>query len=146
MTADLADAERYQDAYASLVDQVDALVRRNALAEEEAQRISKFNAEILGHHNPAQRIMYVDRVRRELAECKQQLAELQVEQEREKANNAALQGELDTYKSVMVPHENKPKTHITRVARVPLTNMTGSLNGRASVMSSQAGRLKQSGL
>ena len=125
---------------------MDSLLARKKVAEDVASELSEFNAQILGHHNPAQRIMYVDRVRRELAECKQQLAELQVEQEREKANNAALQGELDTYKSVMVPHENKPKTHITRVARVPLTNMTGSLNGRASVMSSQAGRLKQSGL
>ena len=39
-------------------------------AEEEAQRLSKFNAEILGHNNPAQRIMYVDRIRRELHETK----------------------------------------------------------------------------
>lgn len=43
---------------------------RNNLAEEEADRLSKFNAEILGHNNPAQRIMYVDRIRRELAEAK----------------------------------------------------------------------------
>jgi hypothetical protein len=46
------------------------LVDRNDLAEDEAERLSKFNAEILGHNNPAQRIMYVDRVRRELAETK----------------------------------------------------------------------------
>jgi hypothetical protein len=45
-------------------------VDRNNLAEEEANRLSKFNAEILGHNNPAQRIMYVDRIRRELAEVK----------------------------------------------------------------------------
>ena len=44
---------------------------RNQIAEEEVDRISQFNAEILGHHNPAQRIMYVDRIRRELAEAKQ---------------------------------------------------------------------------
>ena len=34
-------------------------------------RLARFNAEILGHHNPAQRILYVDRVRRELAAAKQ---------------------------------------------------------------------------
>lgn len=44
---------------------------RNDLAEDEAERLSAFNAEILGHRNPAQRIMYVDRIRRELAETKQ---------------------------------------------------------------------------
>ena len=44
---------------------------KNALAEEEARRLSQFNAEILGHNNPSQRIMYVDRIRRELHETKQ---------------------------------------------------------------------------
>lgn len=44
---------------------------RNALAEDEAQALSKHNAELLGHHNPAQRIMYVDRIRRELHDTKQ---------------------------------------------------------------------------
>ena len=71
MTVDLAEAEKYQEAYTNLLDEVDALVEKNALAEDEAQRLSSFNAEILGHHNPAQRIMYVDRVRRELHETKQ---------------------------------------------------------------------------
>lgn len=67
---ELADAERYQEAYVSLSEQVGALVARNQLAEEEAERLGKFNAEILGHNNPAQRIAYVDRIRRELAEAK----------------------------------------------------------------------------
>lgn len=71
LTVDLAEAERYQEAYASLIEEVDALIRRNALAEEETERVSKFNAEILGHTNPAQKIMYVDRIRRELFETKQ---------------------------------------------------------------------------
>ena len=71
LTTELTDAERYQEAYYNLVDEVGALMDRNNLAEDEADRLSKFNAEILGHHNPAQRIMYVDRIRRELAETKQ---------------------------------------------------------------------------
>lgn len=70
MTVELTDAERYQEAYYSLSDEVGSLVARNQLAEDEAQRLSQFNAEILGHNNPAQRIMYVDRIRRELAEAK----------------------------------------------------------------------------
>jgi len=70
LTTELTDAERYQEAYYSLSDEVGSLVARNQLAEEEAQRLSKFNAEILSHNNPAQRIMYVDRIRRELAETK----------------------------------------------------------------------------
>jgi hypothetical protein len=53
------------------VDETEALVARNNLAEEEAETLSKFNAEIIGHNNPGQRILYVDRIRRELSEVKQ---------------------------------------------------------------------------
>jgi hypothetical protein len=70
LTGELANAEAYQDAYERLYDQVGTLIARNQIAEEEAERISKLNAEILGHHNPAQRILYVDRIRTELAEAR----------------------------------------------------------------------------
>lgn len=70
LNSDLAEAEKYEEAYNGLLAEVDALVVKNALADEEAQRLSKFNAEILGHNNPSQRIMYVDRIRRELHETK----------------------------------------------------------------------------
>ncbi|KAG6334628.1 hypothetical protein ID866_4454 [Astraeus odoratus] len=68
---ELADVVQFQDAYYKLVEETEDLLARNNLAEEEAERLGKFNAEILGHHNPAQRIVYVDRIRRELSETKQ---------------------------------------------------------------------------
>lgn len=71
MQAELADLSRFQEAYYNLVDETEAIVARNNLAEEEAENLSKFNAEILGHKNPVQRILYVDRIRRELSEVKQ---------------------------------------------------------------------------
>lgn len=61
------------------MDEVNALVDRNALAEEEAEQLSKFNAELLSHKNPAQKIMYVDRIRQELAETKQVRWRIQVD-------------------------------------------------------------------
>ncbi|KIM83361.1 hypothetical protein PILCRDRAFT_819600 [Piloderma croceum F 1598] len=122
LTAELTDAERYQAAYYSLVDEVGALVDRNDLAEDEAERLSKFNAEILGHNNPAQRIMYVDRIRRELAETKHKLLQSTRDRETVATNNMELRNELDMYKSVMVPGENKPRTNITRIERPPLAN------------------------
>src|SRR5258708_1269784 len=70
LTDELTNAEAYQDAYGRLYEQITSLITRNQIAEEEAERISKLNAEILGHHNPAQRILYVDRIRTELAEAK----------------------------------------------------------------------------
>lgn len=66
----MGDAERYQEAYQNLIGEVEGLAARNELAENEAERLSKFNAEILSHNNPAQRILYLDRIRRELADTK----------------------------------------------------------------------------
>ncbi|CAA7259285.1 unnamed protein product [Cyclocybe aegerita] len=129
LTAEITEAERFQEAYYSLSDQVGTLITRKQIAEEEADRISKFNAEILGHNNPAQRIMYVDRIRRELAEAKHKIAQLTREQENVVVENNELQNELDMYKSVRYLGDSKPRTNITRVARLPLVNVTQSLNG-----------------
>lgn len=71
LNLELTDASRFQDAYYKLLDETEGLLARNDLAEEEAERLSRFNAQILGHHNPAQRIAYVDRIRKELADTKQ---------------------------------------------------------------------------
>ena len=134
---ELADAERYREAYQNLVDEVGVLAARNELAESEAQRLSQFNAEILGHTNPAQRIVYLDRVRRELAETKQvrsckkkkrkEFADrifiqmlIVTTRERDAAGVQieSLRSELALYLSV--PAEGKPRTTMTRVGRMPL--------------------------
>ncbi|KAH9979067.1 hypothetical protein BGW80DRAFT_1282734 [Lactifluus volemus] len=119
LTVDLTDAERYREAYHKLVDEVGILAARNQLAESEANRLSQFNAEILAHNNPAQRIVYLDRVRRELAETKQ-VHVVVVTRERDAAGAQveSLQRELSLYLSV--PAEGKPRTTLTRVARTPL--------------------------
>ena len=51
-------------------------------------------------------------------------------------NTEGLQQELNLYKSVMVPNENKPRTNITRVARSALANR--NLNVSAAVNTSVA--------
>ncbi|KAJ3553110.1 hypothetical protein NP233_g12726 [Leucocoprinus birnbaumii] len=129
LLSELADAERYQEAYTALSEQVNSLLARNQLAEEEAERLAKFNTEILGHNNPAQRISYVDRIRRELAEAKHKIIVMTREQENMVETNTDLQHELDMYKSVA----DKQRTHITRVQRVPLSNVTRSLNASAGM-------------
>ncbi|KAH9892473.1 hypothetical protein C8Q73DRAFT_666345 [Cubamyces lactineus] len=136
LSSDLTEAEKYEEAYNNLLQEVDALVLRNALAEEEALRLSKYNAEILGHHNPAQRIMYVDRIRRELHETKQKLLISTRDCEAVIADNEELRHELELYKSVGVPHEIKPRTTITRVGRGPASLSDSDL--RTSLPSGQA--------
>ncbi|KAF9562793.1 hypothetical protein CPC08DRAFT_749306 [Agrocybe pediades] len=123
LTSELSDAERYQEAYLSLSEEVANLITRNQICEEESERISKFNAEILGHNNPAQRIMYVDRIRRELAEAKHTIALLSREQDDLLTQKEDLQREVDMYKSVQVPVHHRPRTHVTRIARPPLGNL-----------------------
>ncbi|KAJ8696477.1 hypothetical protein PTI98_006344 [Pleurotus ostreatus] len=123
LTAELSEAARYQDAYYSLSEEVDSLVARSALAEDEALRLSQFNAEILGHNNPAQRVTYVDRVRQELAETKQRLLVANRDHEAAIAENTALLEELSMYKSVMMPTNRKPRTNMTRLVRHPLTGL-----------------------
>ncbi|EIW82822.1 hypothetical protein CONPUDRAFT_163890 [Coniophora puteana RWD-64-598 SS2] len=140
LTSELAEAERFQDAYYGLVEEAKGLVARNDLAEEEAQRLSKFNAEILGHHNPSQRIMYVDRIRMELAETKQKLLLLTRDSENMVAENEDLQNELDMYKSVHVPIGSKPRTGVTRVSRAPLGNHTLNVSAPAGAQQNSQGR------
>ncbi|KAG0707373.1 hypothetical protein DFH29DRAFT_897118 [Suillus ampliporus] len=124
LNADLADLSRFQEAYYNLVDETEAIVARNNLAEEEADNLSKFNAEILGHNNPAQRILYVDRIRRELAEVKQKLLVCIRDRDAMSAANEDLRHEVMMYKSVVVPEDSKPRTNLTRVTRPPLTSQS----------------------
>lgn len=93
---------------------------RNELAEQEADYLSKFNAEILGHNNLGQRIHYVDRIRRDLADARQKLLISTQEQEAIRQDNEVLRIELNAYKSYDPDVRERTGTHITRVARVPL--------------------------
>lgn len=129
LTVELADAERYREAYHNLVDEVGVLAARNELAESEAHRLSEFNAEILGHTNPAQRIVYLDRVRRELAETKQMLIVATRERDAASAQIESLRGELCLYLSV--PAEGKPRTTMTRVGRMPLVAQSQNVHPRS---------------
>ncbi|KAL5507183.1 hypothetical protein ACEPAH_6639 [Sanghuangporus vaninii] len=120
LSSELASADAYREAYQSIAEEMRGLVARNALAEDEANRLSAFNAEILSHRNPTQKILYVDRIRRELAETKQKLVLSHRDQESAVSEIATLREELAMYKSVTVPYEGKPRTAMTRVRRIPL--------------------------
>ncbi|KAK0485710.1 hypothetical protein IW261DRAFT_1329186 [Armillaria novae-zelandiae] len=124
LSTEVANAEQLQEAYRALSDEVGSLLAKNALAEDVARQLSKFNAEIIGHQNPAQKIMYVERIRNELAESKQKHALLTREHEALVSQKQELENEVDMYKSVVV--FDKPKTTITRVHRLPLTDLNQS--------------------
>ncbi|KAG2345547.1 hypothetical protein BDR05DRAFT_960483 [Suillus weaverae] len=133
LQSELADLSRFQEAYYNLVDETEALVARNNLAEEEAENLSKFNAEILGHNNPVQRILYVDRIRRELSEVKQKLLVCTRDRDAISAANEDLQHEIMMYKSVAVPEDSKPRTNLIRVTRPPLASQSMNIVAATSV-------------
>jgi len=100
--------------------EVEGIIMRNELAEQEADYLSKFNAEILGHNNLGQRIHYVDRIRGDLADARQKLLAATQEREAIQQEYDFLRAELTAYKSYDPGVREKTGTHITRVARVPL--------------------------
>ncbi len=67
----LDEARRYEDLYTELLESHQLLESREALAVEEAERITARTAELMGHGNGGQKISYVDGVRREMALVKQ---------------------------------------------------------------------------
>ncbi|KAL1689430.1 hypothetical protein GGG16DRAFT_57712 [Schizophyllum commune] len=131
LTAELEEAIEYKDAYEQLVEEAHVLASRNEIAEAEARQLMKANADILGHGNPSQRIVYVDKIRNELHGARQEIARLRAEREAFLNKHAALLQELDSYRSVMVPIDGRPKTHMTRVARVPLTSRANEGEGES---------------
>ncbi|KIY50200.1 hypothetical protein FISHEDRAFT_57545 [Fistulina hepatica ATCC 64428] len=118
LTRELAEAEGWQGMYNALAEELAGVIARNELAEAEAARLSAANAQILGHHNPSQRIMYVDRIRRELAEVKQDLLAMTLERDALLVSTGELKNELNLYKSVNVPDEIRPRTAITRITKL----------------------------
>ena len=98
----------------------EGIIMRNELAEQEADYLSKFNAEIIGHNNLGQRIHYVDRIRRDLADTRQKLLVSTQEREAMQEDNEVLRAELIAYKSYVPGVQEKTGSHTTRVARVPL--------------------------
>lgn len=120
LSAALSDATRYEDAYKQMRKAFEGIIMRNELAEQEADYLSKFNAEILGHNNLGQRIHYVDRIRRDLADARQRVLISTQEQEAIRQDNEILREELNAYKSYNPNVREKTGSHITRVARVPL--------------------------
>ena len=128
MTSELFEAESWKDAYEELLHEAQSLLARNTIAEEEAGRLSKVNAEILGHRNPMQRIYYVDKIRQELAETKHKLLMSTRDQEKARDENQTLKNELFMYKSIVVPADGKPRTALTRVNRIPLSSRLSEEN------------------
>ncbi|KAH7108286.1 hypothetical protein BKA62DRAFT_17108 [Auriculariales sp. MPI-PUGE-AT-0066] len=114
----LEDAARYEQLFEELSHEMRGIVARGVLAEAEAERLSVFNAEILSHTNPQQKILYLDKLRKQLSDTQQQLIICERDKDEVEQTNVALRHELDMYKSVRAQGP-KARSTMIRVGRLP---------------------------
>ncbi|PWN47992.1 hypothetical protein IE53DRAFT_412649 [Violaceomyces palustris] len=117
LSEELESACQYESLYKTLCTETRHLLSRNRLAESEAASLSALNAELLSHNNPNQKILYMDRVRRELDSAKQEVTALSLELEDQRDLNIRLQAELDKYRSIETPLSERPRAALLRVSR-----------------------------
>ncbi|KDN53189.1 hypothetical protein K437DRAFT_253202 [Tilletiaria anomala UBC 951] len=145
----LDSAVKYERAYEALQVEAQALISRNALAEEEAAALSAINAELVGHTNPFQKVHHISKIRRELDECKQQLIAAYIERDEAVKQHQLLADQLAMFRSLDMPLNLRPATNLTRVQRPPpssapdlstlrLANSTASSQGAPTARRSAA--------
>lgn len=122
----LSEAAAVRVAFDKLQHQMSILAGRSELFEEEAAQLAALNAELASHTNPNQKIVYLDRIRRELDEKRGEVVELRVERDelREKADR--LEEEVRVFRSVEVGLDERPRAKFTRVGRVPSASLRAS--------------------
>ena len=113
----LGEASKYEALYTELCQQTRHLLERHALAEEEKASLSALNASLLSHTNPFQKIMYMDRIRRELDDVKQENVTIKLQLEEAEARAADYETELRSYKAIDAPLSMRPRASVTRIHR-----------------------------
>ncbi|EPQ29238.1 uncharacterized protein PFL1_02993 [Pseudozyma flocculosa PF-1] len=103
LTTTVVELEAYREEYERLCTQTRVLVDRHALAETERHALTELTTSLLRHTNPAQKIVYLDRIRRQLDEVQAENVEIKVELERERAWRVEMEAELRMYKAVDAP-------------------------------------------
>ncbi|ODN77447.1 hypothetical protein L202_04625 [Cryptococcus amylolentus CBS 6039] len=94
------EASKYESLYTALQEEHEILIAREQAAVQEAEDIARQNAELAGHTNEVQKISYVEGLRREMVEVKQELAGTRqmLNISYDKIN--ALEAEIGAYKSL----------------------------------------------
>lgn len=122
----LYEAAAVRDAFDKLQHQMSILAGRSELFEEEASQLAAINAELASHTNPNQKIVYLDRIRRDLSEKREECIELRVERDEQRERADRLEEEVRMYRSVEVTLEERPRAKFTRVERIPSASLSAS--------------------
>ncbi|WVQ75655.1 hypothetical protein IAR50_005284 [Cryptococcus sp. DSM 104548] len=94
------EASKYEELYNTLQEEHEILIAREEAAIREAEDVVRQNAELAGHTNEVQKISYVEGLRREMVDVKQELAGTRqmLNISYDKIN--ALEAEIAAYKSL----------------------------------------------
>ncbi|PWN25305.1 hypothetical protein BDZ90DRAFT_72494 [Jaminaea rosea] len=100
LLAALQHAVPYEERYHSVLSQAKMTVARLQACEEQLASLAEENLALASHENPAQKILYLDGVRRELLEAKARVGELECEVQEEKRRRQGVEGELSALKGL----------------------------------------------
>ena len=114
---ELERSSQYETAYQTLRAQAQVLVSQSTSYEAQMKELSSLNTILASHTNPSQKILYLDRIRRELDERRVQTHVLLGEKEELQAQCRELKARLDVFCKVDARLEDRPRTAFKRVAR-----------------------------
>lgn len=114
---ELERSSQYETAYQTLRAQAQVLVSQSTSYEAQMKELSSLNTILASHTNPSQKILYLDRIRRELDERRVQTYVLLGEKEELQAQCRDLKARLDVFCKVDARLEDRPRTAFKRVAR-----------------------------
>ncbi|ORY31611.1 hypothetical protein BCR39DRAFT_558076 [Naematelia encephala] len=136
-------AQQYEELYEALLERHRILQSREAIAQEEVERIGHQNAELMGHTNGDQKISYIEILRREMALVKQELAGTRHMLNKANDQVRSLEEECEAYKAIDSVSVLGVSSRTRLVRRQPegsnlVESMAASARGRS--VSGPAGR------
>jgi chromosome segregation ATPase len=136
---DLESSRRFETEYGQLRDQTQLLLLKSTLYQEQLDELTNLNTILASHTNPSQKIFYLDRIRKELEEKRNECQLLAVERDQFKAVSKDLQVKLDLFCKVESRLEDRPKTAYRRVARqTSHHNFSTAMNNSTKVLTERS--------
>lgn len=97
---EIARSAHYEAAYAELHTEAQTLIAKLAARDIQADELTSMNATLTSHANPQQRILCIDRVRRQLDETRLQSCIFEGERDQLRSQVRALQAQLEVFRHI----------------------------------------------
>lgn len=100
LLAALQHAVPFEESYHTVLSQAKVTIARLQACEEQLEQLAEENLALASHENGAQKILYLDGVRRQLVEAKARVGELECEVGEERRRRQGVEGELKALKGI----------------------------------------------